>query len=180
MIVFLNEENSELRGKMFPLPDGVMKHLKKTLKKYEDKDGDKRNKGYDHLKWLTEQEKVSTEELKRIKNFFDNYKGTKESDDYQLYGGKEMSDWVSATLKQATKVSKENKKANKDAGLSNTERKEHTKGNRIRVGEPTSAAKNTEHLSTHLNECRFRVVLSETQFRNYLDYKKNKTKTYIQ
>ena len=85
MIVFLNEENSELRGKMFPIPDGVMKHLKKVLKDYEDKDGDKNNKGYDHLKWLTKQDRVSTEEMKRMKHFFDNYKGTKESDDYKLY-----------------------------------------------------------------------------------------------
>ena len=171
MIVFLNEENSELRGKMFPIPDGVMKHLKKVLKDYEDKDGDKNNKGYDHLKWLTEQDRVSTEEMKRMKHFFDNYKGTKESDDYKLYGGKEMSDWVNAILKQATKVSKENKKAKKDMGLSNTERKEHTKGSRLHVGEPTTASKNAEKLSTAINE-QHSVIISEMQFRNYLNYNK--------
>ena len=109
MIVFLNEENSELKGKMFPLPEGVLKHLKNVLKKYENEDGNKNNKGYDHLKWITSQTKISTEEMKRIKNFFDNYKGTEESDDYKLYGGKQMFDWVSATLKQASRVSKENK-----------------------------------------------------------------------
>ena len=171
MILFLTEENSELRGKMFPLPDGVMKHLKKVLKDYDENDGDKNNKGYDHLKWLTEQENVSTEELKRIKHFFDTYKGTKESDDYKLYGGKKMSDWVNAILKQATKVSKENKKTKKDMGLSNTERKEHTKGARLHVGEPTTASKNAEKLSTAINEQRS-VIISEIQFHNYLHYKK--------
>jgi hypothetical protein len=172
MIIFLNEENSELRGKMFPIPDGVMKHLKKVLKTYEDKDGDKENKGYDHLKWLTEQEKVSTEELKRTKNFFDNYKGTTESDDYKLYGGKPMSDWVNAILKQAAKSVKDNKKANKDAGLSNTERKAHEKNGRLKVGEPTTASKKAKELSTALNENQRCVILSEKQFKHYLIIKK--------
>ncbi len=172
MIVFLNEENSELRGKMFPIPEGVMKHLKKTLKSYEEKDGDKANKGYDHLKWLTEQERVSTEELKRIKNFFDNYKGTELSDDYKLYGGKEMSDWVNAILKQVTKSVKDNKKANKDAGLSNTERKTHEKNGRLKVGEPTTASKKAKELSTSLNEnTKHKIIVLENQFRNYLQKK---------
>ena len=173
MVIFINEENSELRGKMFPIPEGVKKHLKTILKNYEDNDGDKNNKGYDHLKWLTEQEKVSTEEMKRIKNFFDNYKGTDDSDDYKLYGGKPMSDWVSATLKQATKVSKENKKALKDAGLSNTEKKEHTKNAKIHVGEPTTG-KNSEKLSTSINEQRVKhsVIIKESQFERYLSRNK--------
>ena len=171
MIVFLNEENSELKGKMFPIPDGVMKHLKKVLKTYEDGDNDKSNKGYDHLKWLTGQERVSTEELKRMKNFFDNYKGTPESDDYKLYGGKEMSDWVNATLKHASQVSKDNKKAKKDAGMDNPERKAHEKGARIHVGEPTTASKKQKELSNALNEEARRVIVSEKQFQNYLHNK---------
>ncbi len=171
MIIFLNEENSELRGKMFPIPDGVMKHLKKVLKSYEDKGGDKESKGYDHLKWMTEQEKVSTEELKRTKNFFDNYEGTPESDDYKLYGGKPMSDWVNATLKQATKSVKDDKKAMKDAGLGNTERKEHDRKESVKVGKPTTASKKAKELSTALNEERHCIVLSEKQFHRYLSNK---------
>lgn len=171
MIVFLNEENSELRGKMFPIPDGIMKHLKNVLKSYEDNDGDKENKGYDHLKWLTEQEKVSTEELKRTKNFFDNYKGTARSNDYKLYGGKPMSDWVNAILKQAAKSVKDNKKAMKDTGMSNTERKTHEKNDRLKVGEPTTASKKAKELSTALNENKRCVILFEKQFQNYLNNK---------
>lgn len=167
MVIFINEENSELRGKMFPIPEGVMKHLKKTLKEYEDNNGDKNNKGYDHLKWLTEQNSVSTEEMKRMKNFFDNYKGTDKSDDYKLYGGKSMYDWVSATLKHAAKVSKENKKAKKDAGMDNPERKTHQKGARIHVGKPSTP---DMKLSTSLNENNetHTVILKQTQFKNYL------------
>lgn len=170
MVIFINEENSELRGKMFPIPEGVMKHLKKTLKEYEDNDGDKNNKGYDHLKWLVEQNSISTEEMKRIKNFFDNYKGTDKSDDYKLYGGKSMSDWVSATLNQATKVSKENKKAKKDAGLSNPERKTHRKSGRVHVGKPDAP---DAKLSISLNETKKKhtVVLKESQYQNYLSNK---------
>ena len=36
--------------------------------------------------------------MERIKNFFDNYNGTPQSDDYVLNGGKPMSDWVNRIL----------------------------------------------------------------------------------
>lgn len=172
MVIFLNEENSELRGKMFPIPKGVMKHLKSVLEKYDNENGDKTNKGYDHLKWLVEQDRISTEELKRIKNFFDNYKGTDKSDDYKLNGGKPMSDWVNIILKHATQVSKDNKKAKKDAGLSNTDRKEHTKGERVHVGDIKANVKN--NLSISLNESRFSVIVTEEQFKKYLENNKQK------
>lgn len=158
MIVLINEENRKLKNRMFPIPKGVMKHLRKVLSEYEKKDGDKNNKGYDHLKWIVGQDRVSTEELKRTKNFFDNYNGTKESDDYKLYGGKEMSDWINAVLNQATKSIESDKKANKDAGLGNTERKTHDKKPRVHVGEPTTASKNCKTLSIALNENKIQIL----------------------
>lgn len=122
-MVILNEENNDLRGKMFPLPKGVKQHLRNTLKKYEERNGDKNNNGYDRLVFLCDQERVSMEELKRIKNFFDNYKGTPKSDDYVLNGGKEMNDWVNRILKVATDTAKNEKEAKELVGLDKKKRK---------------------------------------------------------
>ena len=69
-MIILNEENNTLKGKMFPIFDGLRKHLKKTLSDYEERNGDKNNNGYDRLVWICSQDSISMEEMKRIKNFF--------------------------------------------------------------------------------------------------------------
>lgn len=116
-MVIINEENRDLKGKLFPIPKGVKEHLRKTLSEYEGKDGDKNNDGYDRLVFLCDQERITMEELKRIKNFFDNYKGTDQSDDYILNGGKAMGDWVNRILKVATDSSKNQKEAEEAVGI---------------------------------------------------------------
>ena len=116
-MIILREENQDLRGKLFPIPDGVRKHLRITLNDYEERNGNKNNDGYDRLVYLCDQERITMEELKRIKNFFDNYNGTPKSDDYILNGGKPMSDWVNRILKVATDTSKNEKEAKELMGL---------------------------------------------------------------
>lgn len=123
-MIILNEENSDLRGKIFPIFDGLKKHLQKTLSDYEKKNGDKNNNGYDRLVWICSQDGISAEEMKRIKNFFDNYLGTPESDDFILNGGQEMKDWVNRMLKMATDTIKNEKEAKQAMGLD----KKKTKG----------------------------------------------------
>lgn len=122
-MIILNEENKDLRGKLFPIPKGVKTHLKKTLSDYEEKDGNKNNNGYDRLVFLCDQDRVTMEELKRIKNFFDNYKGTEKSDDFILNGGRVMSDWVNRILKLATDAIKNQKEAEESVGLKDKKRK---------------------------------------------------------
>lgn len=122
-MIILQEENQDLRGKLFPIPDGVKKHLVRTLSDYEKRDGDKNNDGYDRLVYLCDQERITMEELKRIKNFFDNYTGTPQSDDYILNGGKAFSDWINRILKVATDSSKNQKEAEELVGFG--DKKEH-------------------------------------------------------
>lgn len=123
-MIILNEENSDLRGKRFPLFDGLKKHLKKTLSDYEKKNGDKNNVGYDRLVWICSQDNLSTEEMKRIKNFFDNYLGTNQSDDFVLNGGQEMKDWVNRMLKMATDTIKNEKEAKQLMGIDKKRQKQ--------------------------------------------------------
>lgn len=149
-MIILNEENRELRGKLFPIPDGVRKHLKKTLSDYDEKDGNKNNDGYDRLVYLCDQERITMEELKRIKNFFDNYHGTHKSDDYILNGGKEMSDWVNRILKVATDTNKNEKEAKRLMGLDN--KKKGNGGNKPEVAKPKLDKIQTKNLSNSISK----------------------------
>jgi len=149
-MVILREENQDLRGKLFPIPDGVKKHLIKTLHDYEKKDGDRNNDGYDRLVYLCDQDRVTMEELKRIKNFFDNYKGTPKSNDYILNGGKPFSDWINRILKVATDSSKNQKEAEELVGFGDRKEKNNIEPPKIQKIKPDKIQ--TKNLSNSISK----------------------------
>lgn len=124
MLHIITEENSQLVGKTFLIPNGVKKHLLSTFKSY---DGDKTIDGYKRLKNLIQLDRISYNELRRIKNFFDNYVATTQSSEYILNGGDTMKYWVNTTLDKATKSIRDFKYAKKNAGFKNAFIKSHTK-----------------------------------------------------
>lgn len=123
MIFFLNE-NNDLKNRNFPLPDGVRRILKNTLKQYN---GDKTIDGYKRLNNILGMKNISYHEMKRIKNFFDNYHGTNKSAEFILNGGDAMKTWVNNTLYTATKAIRDFKQAKKDAGIKNAFIRHHEK-----------------------------------------------------
>lgn len=149
-MVLLREENQDLRGKLFFIPKGVKRHLKATLSDYEKRDGDKNNDGYDRLVYLCDQERITMEEVKRIKNFFDNYKGTPKSDDYILNGGKPFSDWINRILKVATDTSKNEKEAKELMGLKDRKQKTTPETPRIQKIKPDEIQ--TKNLSNSISK----------------------------
>ena len=124
MLHIITEENSQLIGKTFLIPNGIKKHLVSTFKSY---DGDKTVDGYKRLKNLIELDRISYNELRRIKNFFDNYVATTQSSEYILNGGDTMKYWVDTTLDKATKAIRDFKYTKKNAGFKNAFIKPHTK-----------------------------------------------------
>ena len=158
-MIVLNEENRDLKNKLFLIPKGIKDYLTKTLHDYDNKEGDKNNKGYDHLKWITSQEKVHMEELKRIKNFFDNYKGTDKSNDYILNGGKVMRDWVNGVINQATNASKIKKEGSRNAGKDNSFKGKHERNGDL---ETTKVTLDKVKLSNSINESKT-VIITESQ-----------------
>ena len=96
--------NSSLQGKYFPIPENISKHLNRIHKAYK---GPKNAEGYQRLEELvskTESEdnnKISYEQLKLIKNFFDSYNGGIKETPYLLNGGTFMKEWVNKTLEGA-------------------------------------------------------------------------------
>lgn len=141
MIYLLNEGgNSELLGKYYKLPKGVRKWLTKIRDSYK---GVKTEKGYKRLCFILDSEKgIEYNEMKRIKNFFDNFKGNRKSPEYILNGGKPMYDWLRNTLNRDTQRIKDYKEALKQfAGVDNAYRKKHTKDRQNKGGVKTSTAK---------------------------------------
>ena len=145
MIHFLFEGgNSDLKGRYFPLGKNIRKHLEQTLSSYE---GDKTELGYKRLNNLLAMKPgVSYEELKRIKNFFDNYNGTDKSAEYILNGGDFMKLWVDNTLNTATSAVENWKEAKKEAGVENAYRKTHEKNRQTKPQKPKVAKVKTANV----------------------------------
>jgi len=163
-------ENNELKGRKFPIPDGVRRHLQKTLANYK---GDKTVEGFKRLNNILSMKGIAYNEMKRIKNFFDNYRGTDKSADYILNGGEPMKNWVNNTLYTATKAIHDFKQAKKDAGIKNAFIKPHEKDRQNkRKNKPTQAKFDTKNASRKMldgnplkyeNINRKTIVISQKQ-----------------
>ena len=169
MIHFINEGgNSELKHRVFPLSKGIKKHLMDTLRNYN---GDKTIEGYKRLNNLLSMSNgISYNEMKRLKNFFDNYQGTDKSVEFLLNGGEPMKLWVNNTLYTATKAVHDFKQAKKDAGVSNAFIKSHEKNRQSKKNnKPTQVKFKTNNVNKNISNnelLKFENVLHE----NYDSY----------
>ena len=161
MLHLLVEENSELKNKRFPIPDAVRDMLQSTLNNYN---GDKTINGYKRLNNLLSGDNITYQDMKRIKNFFDNYQGTDKSAEFILNGGEQMKNWVNSTLGQATKAVKDFKQAKKDAGIDNAFRKPHEKDRQNKKKNKPTLAK-------------FNVTNQNMLNNNMLNYTESKKRT---
>ena len=156
-------ENNELKNRRFPIPKNVRKLLQQTLDNYK---GDKTIDGYKRLNNVLSMDSIAYNEMKRIKNFFDNYGGTDKSAEYILNGGDAMKTWVNNTLYTATKAVKDYKQAKKDAGLSNAFIRHHSKDRQIKKkNKPTVAkfdTKNTNRKMLDGNTLKYESVGKKT------------------
>lgn len=126
-MLFLFEDgngNSELRGKDFIVPDGMMKTLRTILNSHQ---GNHNVKYYQHLENIVNNGKIPYSDMKKIKHFFDTFQGKKDSEEYILNGGDAMRMWVNMTLGSAVQRIKDYKTAKKDAGIKNAFIKPHEK-----------------------------------------------------
>jgi len=160
MLHLLIEDNSELKNRVFPLPREVRKLLQKTLNNYK---GDKTIEGYKRLNNLLSMENISYRELKRIKNFFDNFRGTEKSTEFILNGGEPMKNWVNSTLNIATKQVHDFKQSKKDAGIDNAFRKSKPKDRQNKTRKPTQVTFNTSNKNLLNNDIlKFENLLRES------------------
>ena len=164
--------NSDLKGRTFPLPDGIRKLLKEILNNY---DGDRNVEGYKRLNNILDMKTISYQEMKRLKNYFDNFNGDINSDEYKLNGGDALKTWVNNTLNTATTSIRNFKQAKKEAGIPNAFIKSHNKDRQTHNKlKPTQAKFNTNDISVRIKDNtsikyegrqRKTIYISEQQYR---------------
>ena len=90
--------NKKLYDKEVELPENYREHLKNCFHRI--KTHDKDSEGYKRNKELQNQNFIGYPQLKRIKNFFDNFRGNEKEPEFILNGGFEMKNWVNDTLRK--------------------------------------------------------------------------------
>jgi hypothetical protein len=117
--------NKELYHREIEFPKELRAHMKKSLSLIDNVD--KNEEGFKRNQELQNQEKISYKQLKRIKNFFDNFKGNQKEKNFILNGGITMKNWVNNELRKLREYPKTTKKTKMDVGMQNQFIKPHEK-----------------------------------------------------
>lgn len=125
MATIIREDNSALIHRTYKVPSELFFHLKSILSQNIN---NKNASGYKRLQTLINNGGIiKYNEMKRIKNFFDNYEGDINNITFILNGGKNMQNWINDTLQISTDSIKNDKEAKMNSGMENAFRKSHTK-----------------------------------------------------
>ena len=91
------------------------------------KGADENTEGFNRNKELQDKRFIEYKQLKRIKNFFDNFKGNQKEPSFILNGGVEMKNWADNELRKMRDYTKLTKTNKMDAGMTNQFIKPHEK-----------------------------------------------------
>jgi hypothetical protein len=107
------------------IPKTIQDHLKKSFQMV--KNADENTEGFNRNKEIQGKNFIDYKQLKRIKNFFDNFKGNQQDPSFILNGGFEMKNWVNNELRKMRDYTKLTKRNKMDAGMMNQFIKPHEK-----------------------------------------------------
>lgn len=102
--------NSDLYNKRIPIPEDVTRYLEQCFN--STKNVPETTEGYKRNQDLRSNSEISYQQLKRMKNWFDNFKGHNNEPSFVLNGGHYVKNWVNQTLgsmRDGVKQSKETK-----------------------------------------------------------------------
>ena len=137
------------------LPDNYRKHLKTCFQKI--KNVDKDSEGYKRNKELQNQKFIGYPQLKRIKNFFDNFKGNQKDPEFILNGGFEMKNWVDDELRKMREYGHLSKRNKMDAGMQNQFIKPHEKKDFTNVRPSQEHSKTVDKYNAAVTESLIRI-----------------------
>ena len=106
------------------------------------KNADENTEGYNRNKELQSQKFINYKQLKRIKNFFDNFKGNHKEPSFILNGGVEIKNWVNDELRKMREFGDLTKRNKMDTGMQNSYIDSHEKK------DFTNVRKSQEHSKT--------------------------------
>jgi hypothetical protein len=121
-------------------PKDKQEHMKKCF--HMVKGADENTEGFNRNQELQGQNFIEYKQLKRIKNFFDNFKGNHNESPFILNGGVEMKNWVDNELRKMRDYNKMTKTNKMNTGMMNQFIKPHEKK------DFTNVRPSQEHTST--------------------------------
>ena len=117
--------NKELYDNNVKFPDEMKQHMVNSFG--QAKGANKDAEGYKRNQQLHNQDTITYQQLKRIKNFFDNYKGKPNEHPFILNGGHKMKAWVDSQLSQMRNGIASTKHNKSETGMENQHIKNHEK-----------------------------------------------------
>lgn len=116
--------NSQLYNNIAVIPDTLIKHLTDS---FSSVNANSNTEGYNRNQELRQSKKVTYQQIKRIKNWFDKYSGDKKDAPFILNGGDRMKEWCDYVLKSWRSEVEGGKKTKADTGMQNQYLKPHEK-----------------------------------------------------
>jgi len=166
--------NSALKGRKFKIPSEILVNIKGTLSSNDETKGRKRAEN------LLDG-KITYEEMKRLKNFFDKYDG-ENREEFNLNGGGLMKKWVETQLERSRKAIENVKRTRMKGGEENQYLKKHTKdkenANPTNVNVP-KIHKGSMYDQLMDNKVRYESIESEIDSMRYLIEYMNNNKNII-
>jgi len=128
--------NKDLKNKKYRIPSHIKNQISRVLNNMNIQDEHK--PGVKRAKDLSSSEEISYSQMKRIKNYFDKYKGDGSDDEYIMLGGDQTKKWINQTLTKDREQLRNDKKVRMDSGLENqfirTHEKDKDNANPTKVG----------------------------------------------
>ena len=147
--------NKDLYGNKVELPEDVVVYLQKCHDAAEGADDN--TEGYRRNKELRDSRSVTYQQLKRMKNWFDNFNGHENDLPFILNGGHYVKSWVDKTL-NGMRDDIEMGKEVKSQVLPNQYNKEHEKGDLRNQNRPSkSHSTNVEYYDMAVTESLKRI-----------------------
>ena len=89
--------NKDLYGKKISIPENILKYLDDCS--VAAKGASETTEGFKRNKDLREKREITYQQLKRMKNWFDNFEGKENELPYILNGGHYVKNWINETLR---------------------------------------------------------------------------------
>jgi hypothetical protein len=121
------------------------------------KNADENTEGFKRNKELQNQKFITYKQLKRIKNFFDNFKGSHKEPSFILNGGVEIKNWVNNELRKMRDYIANTKTNKMNAGMMNQFIDPHEKKNFTNVRTSQEHLKTVDKYTPSVNENVMRI-----------------------
>ena len=121
------------------------------------KNADENTEGYNRNKELQSQKFITYKQLKRIKNFFDSFKGNQKEPSFILNGGAEIKNWVNDELRKMRDYVKNTKTNKMNAGMMNQFIDPHKKKDFTNVRPSQEHLKTVDKYTPSVNESVKRI-----------------------